>query len=375
MGNKVFLSFMELFRAGLWSLSPDLGLFPLTMEEWGEIRMIGQKQTITAILYDGMLLLPQKLQPSFEILLAWTAEVDFIERKNHKMNQVIAELSQFFNNGGISIVLLKGQGLAALYNQPAHRMSGDIDWYIPSSADRVKAKKLLKEKGHKLISQAGSSFAYFWGGIPIEHHDRLIDSHNPFIWEYLKSLEKEESDKSESFFVEGESILLPSLLLSHLQVNMHILKHMLSFGIGFRQVCDLAYLYRSFPDMTDGKELEAIYRKMGIYQWIQVLHELLVRELGLDEKFLPFARESGIDHRWMMNEIWESGNFGYYDCRFGGHKDDHRQHTIAHWFHRFKLQLSFAPEEVCWFPIYQLFSRFLRCGIRSSQINISGIYI
>jgi hypothetical protein len=42
-----------------------------------------------------------------------------------------------------------------------------------------------------------------------------------------------------------------------LQVNAHILKHLLSFGIGIRQLCDAARLYKTYHNQVDGNVLKA----------------------------------------------------------------------------------------------------------------------
>lgn len=358
--SEIYYPFMELLRAGLWNRMPDLTLFPITEHHWNEIRKAGQRQTVSAIVYDGMLLLPEASQPPLEILMTWTAEVDFIERRNRSMDQVSAQLHKFFTKEQISLVLLKGQGLASYYNRPAHRVCGDVDWCIPIADDRKKAENLLTNQKIKVTKQAGFSQLYVYDGIQVEHHSRMLDCHNPFVRHYIRYLENRESSKGLQISLCGEEITLPSVLLSHLQVNLHILKHMLSFGIGLRQLCDAARLYYMLHGETDGEELKLIYRKLGIYRWIQVLNALLVNELGLAPEYLPFPQKSHIRYEWMKQEVWSCGNFGFHDARYGGHDimSGKRRYVWLHWLRRFRLHLYFAPKETMWFPISQLVSQF-----------------
>lgn len=357
----VYRPFMELLRAGLWNRKPELKLFPLHENCWMEIHKTAQKQTVSGILYDGVLLLPEDCRPPLNILMGWAAEIEFMERRNLSMNLVVTELYRLFMREGIKPVLQKGQGLAAWYIHPLHRACGDIDWYF-SSSDYKKAISLLAKKKVHMVRQAGFSLAYICKGILVEHHSRLLDFHNPFVQGLLKDLEEREVSKSMYVPIQGEEVSFSSPLLCHLQVNMHILKHMLSFGIGLRQLCDSARVCKRLYGQTDGAELENIYRKTGIYRWILALNELLVMELGLPEEYLPFPRQSGISYDWMMSEIWTGGNFGFYDSRYGGHKilAGHRRHLWRHWFHRFCLHLRYSPQETLWFPIMQVYSRFLK---------------
>lgn len=360
MDNTVYCPFMELLRAGLWNRNPNLEFFPLHKNCWLEIRKTARQQAVAGILYDGILLLPEGYQPPLDILLGWAVEVEFLERNNQFMNLVVAELYCLFMKEGVMPILQKGQGVAALYNQPLHRVCGDIDWYFPVSSDREKAVKLLSRNRILIKKQAGFSISYIYKGTSVEHHRHFLDCYNPFVQGYLRDLEKMESVKSMRLLVQGEEVALPSPLLYHLQVNMHILKHMLSFGIGLRQLCDSACVCKRLHKQTNGVELEKIYREIGVYRWILALNELLVTELGLPEEYLPFSRQFDIQYDWMMREIWVGGNFGFYDFRYGGHdiSTGQRRHVWRHWFHRFGLHLYLAPQETLWFPIMQVYSRF-----------------
>ena len=46
------------------------------------------------------------------------------------MNQVIAAQYTSFTNSGLQTILQKGQAIAAFYDVPMHRMTGDIDQYF-----------------------------------------------------------------------------------------------------------------------------------------------------------------------------------------------------------------------------------------------------
>lgn len=353
--GNVYQAFISLLRAGMWGVEPDSTCFPLRDWEWEQVYLQARRQTVEGILYDGVRRLPLSLLPPRTLLMRWTVGIDTIERRNARMNRVVAELNRWFRANGLEAWLLKGQGVARCYAQPLRRLCGDIDWYFPHPRDYDKAVRLLKAKGIHVEYQPGFSLAYQWGGFLVEHHRRLIDLHNPLANRYLKHLIHEESAHPVMWCTEGESILLPSPVLTHIQVNAHILKHMLAFGIGIRQLCDSARVCCRYHDRAEGARMSAIYRKTGIFRWTQLLHRLLVEELGMPAGYLPFPLSAPEDYGWMMEEIWQGGNFGFFDARFSGTASGDGQ-PARPWrqlAHRLRLHFRYVPAETCWFPLHQ----------------------
>lgn len=358
--EKIRDAFFTLLRAGLWGETPDGSCFPLQEKEWNLLYGQARKQTVEGIVYDGLLLLPDPYFPPRAVLLQWTAGVDALERRNKRMNRVIGEQNRWFEENGIEAWLLKGQGVAACYEQPLHRSCGDIDWYFPHPQDYEKTVSLLKEKGIRVERQAGFSLAYSWGGFVVEHHSRLLDIHNPLANAYLKRIIEKESVRPAVWEEAGMRILLPSPVLAHLLVNTHILKHMLAFGIGLRQLCDSARVCYRYQEVGEGVLLEKIYRRIGIGRWIQLLNRLLIKELGMPGACSPFPLAVSANPEWMLEEIWQGGNFGFYDRRFGQNEKEPRKkrtHVWRQWFHRMGLHFRYAPWETCWFPLVQVYSR------------------
>ena len=77
--EKLEKAFFSLLRAGLWEREPDeLSIFPLTRDEWWNVFVMTRKQTVTALVYQGICMMPEALFPPQDILLKWVAAVDAI---------------------------------------------------------------------------------------------------------------------------------------------------------------------------------------------------------------------------------------------------------------------------------------------------------
>lgn len=359
--HKLRQAFLALLRAGLWGHDPATDCFPLDAQEWEELHLQARKQTVEGIIYDGILRLPVDWLPPSLLMLHWTVEVDDMERRNRRMNEAIGNINQWLEKNGLKAWLMKGQGIATCYEQPLHRQSGDIDLFFPIPGDGDQVIRLLHAEGATVEEQAGMSVVYWKEGCLIDQHARLVDIHNPLMTRYLKRLIEAEAQQAVRWTTErGEGITLPSPLLTHLISSAHILKHLMAVGIGFRQLCDSARICYRYHECIDGKKLKKVYRKVGIYRWMQALHRVLVEELGMPEEYLPFPLSAARDTRW-MRAVWQGGNFGFYDERVGVTVAGERGKRMFRLF-RYHLipQIHYAPLEAFWFPLVQLFSRYRR---------------
>ena len=352
--------FMLLLRAGLWNQIPPIENFPVDEKTWDLIYRMACIHTVEGVVYDGLIRLPIDCLPPTALLIKWTARVDFLEKRNKNMNLAIEELNEFFIANGLNPFLMKGQGVAACYTTPLHRVCGDIDWYF-NHTDFIEANKLIIARGIHVKQEAGFSVSYRWKGIEVEHHSRLLDLHNPFLQDYLKGLQADELAKSGFICLNRRNVQLPSPLLMHVLVNVHILKHMLAFGIGLRQLCDSARVYYAYRNI-DEKHLEEVYRKAGIYSWIQALNGVLITYLGLPTETLNSLSSTGLITQRMFEDVLQVGNFGFYIHwnKMENLSQVKREKAWLQIAKRFKLYAPYALQEACWFPIVQLYSHLVK---------------
>ena len=339
-----------LLRSGLWAELTAEQLAPLSAQQWASLYHYAQQHTIEGIVFDGLQLLPAGLMPPRALVLKWTVRVDQIERHNKQMAACMKSQLDCFQAEGIHPLLLKGYGVASCYDIPEHRISGDVDWYFTQKQDYLKANALIRKMGMDVKSVAGSSTVYGWQGIVVEHHRKMFDIHNPFNFRFLRKLQQSISKDSIRLDLQGTALTLPAPILMMLQVNVHILKHLLAFGIGLRQLCDSARVYYSFQAEVNGQVLKHIYQRLGILKWIHLLHAVLVKYIGLPAASLPFPIPEGVNADWMMEEICRAGNFGFSDTN----RDAVSQKISSNVRKYFK----YAPMEALSFPVLQFISKF-----------------
>ena len=343
LNNRLKQAFLVLLRQGLWGRKEvETNLFPLTPDEWMQIYNMTVKQTLQGIVYDGIQLLPKEQQPPRSLFMQWTVVIDQLERMNRQQNALLEVLPRLFGQEpAIPYQVLKGQGIAASYPNPLHRVCGDIDLYFGDTSLFQKANQRVEKIGIPMTYNVKGDASYALNGIEIEHHQYLIDLYRPSLRKKINAWERE-------MFPKGQQT--PSPLANHLLQSTHILKHLVKEGIGLRQLCDLAMTMKTQMSAIDKQELEEICRDWKIFHWHQVLYALLVKYFSLPPELVPFP--SAVNPDQLMEEIWKTGNFGHGDERFGKRPDNFwkgKTHTIRVILSKWELSLRYAPSEICWF--------------------------
>jgi len=356
--SKVAKAFFTLLRSGLWDKSiDDLDCFPIQDSEWEAVYKLALAQTVEGLVYDGVNKLPKAYLPPRKLLLGWVVRVSKLENLNAMMNSCITEQVSLFDRLKVSVVLLKGQGLATYYKLPNHRVCGDIDWFFDSKKESKLVESVLIRNRVNITHQTDDSIYYKWKMCEVEHHTKLFDVFSPIASYKLKKLKKaffKDKIKVNDFYS-----LPPNLNI--LQINLHILKHLLAFGIGLRQFCDSAILYASMEGKYDKNWLYKTYKDIGVINWVHDLHHLLVNYLGLPFSSLPFGIRSNSSSKKMIEDVLMAGNFGFFD-------EKHNELTAANIIERrnkssrlwysFKRYFSVAPYEAISFPFVHFAERF-----------------
>lgn len=339
--------FLLLLRQGMWGKQEELpACFPLHPLDWQAIYAMSIKQTVQGIIYDGICLLPKAYQPPRPIMIHWTIDIDHIERRNRQQHQTIALLRDLFHKEPqIPFQILKGQSIAAFYPHPEHRFCGDIDVYLGNPTQTEKANQRIEQLGITIQRGQDNDAVYFFNGDVLEHHSILIELRQTGIKKDLRQWEME-------VFTQGENQPIP--IANHLQLSTHLLKHFINEGIGIRQLCDAAVTLNALAQQTDGKELEHLCKAWNIFHWTRLVYSLLVKYLGLPEAVLPFPCNINPDQ--LMDEVWESGNLGQGDTRYGNRPEGKwksKWHTWRIVSNKFHLSLRYAPRET-WSWLSQL---------------------
>ena len=347
--DKVHTALFTLLRSGLWERELDnLSCFPLSDGDWESLFRLSRQQTVTGMVFQGLHYLPDELLPPENLLIRWTAEVDAIERKNSKMNRTLSELYSLFRAQNLNPVLQKGQGVARFYEKPLLRECGDIDFYFSNRKEQDAAAAYMQSLGISIKRMPDKSWFYSWKGIDIEHHIRLFDLYNPAVQSYANLLEREKGYASFQLPNSDLPIRLPAPFLNLLLLDLHILKHVLGWGIGLRQLCDMARACYRLQGQIDTDEMRTVCRKLGLGRWNPLLHAFLMEHLGLSQPYLPYP-EMAPTAQPLLDIVWRGGNFGYQmemRNQTGQSAWKRKLETVRSFRKNIGFSLRYAPKEI-----------------------------
>ena len=320
------------------------------------------------VAFDGMQQLVERGQSRIgkALMLGWFGEIQQIERQNEVVNSVLRELVELYRGAGVSFVVMKGQTAGAMYPNPLRRQSGDIDvfvWNPPCSQtghdSYREACRLIEANGATLIDLSPEKHAeYTWHNVVVEVHHTLLDMFCPSALHYLEQLDY--SQMVEEREVAGIQVACFKPAFNCAYMLGHMVHHLLTEGLGLRQVCDWMLLMKEIEGQVSGNGsqdhcIESIQEHlsgMKLFEAFSVFVAMGTKHFCLDGSLWQWAilPKSPQEAERLMTYIMECGNFG----RKANNKHDCKSLTgnlfnaWTYFGHLLRLR-HIAPSEVLYF--------------------------
>ena len=275
----MYKDFLNIVQAALWNQA-----MPEVKVSEDLIRLI-MKQGVGPLVFPRMQMTPmmkmvcvqnmqQHVQLQFTLEKAWGA----------------------LQRAGIDAVLMKGVGLAMLYDEPQQRAWGDIDLFVgkehyhPACAVMREtfpgALKFDEELDHY------KHYNIIADGVSIETHRVSVSFPHPTDERRYAKMEAYGMVNGERLSVNGLEVKVFEPTFNALFVFLHSWEHMMSKGASVRQLCDLALLLHRYKDAIDATLLRKWLKALHLYDVWQVYAYNLVNSLGLPLEEMLFYTES-----------------------------------------------------------------------------------
>ena len=281
-----------------------------------ELSLMARKQALDGLLYD----IPGIMMPGDNALrLKFIGNQMAIEKHNRWMDAQVAKLAHRFDEQGIRYAVMKGQTCAAFWPQPAHRMSGDVDVYVvPGQFER--ANGLLLEWGAKLVDKTMLHSTYRLGKLVVEMHFSVQKLQYPPYYRRLRRMTDIEFDSSENdvrLDIGGYGVRVLPDVLNIVLLTTHAFNHVITAGLGLRQVIDWQMVLAAKAESLDWDRLMCYIDMLHLRKMFLVLAHINVRFLGMDGGvFSSRGLDINTDGVRRMSEqlmawIEVCGNFGH----------------------------------------------------------------
>lgn len=356
--------FFQLLQVAIGS-QKSISFIP-NMNEWNRIYELSYKQALLGITFYGMQKLRKEKPEQTEYLspklrMQWLAMAVGIQKHNKLLNKRCEELHDKFKDAGFRTCILKGQGVATLYNDSNNenienslstfRQPGDIDIWV--EGDRDVALDFVRSQGVK-VSYIDSVHAHadFFEDVEVEVHSRpswmYNSKHDKIFMDFWKGQQEQQfsnSDKTLGF-------CYPTVAFNLVYSLLHINRHIFAEGIGLRQLIDYYFILKASTKEERDKAF-AVLERMNLKRFTAGIMYIERKVLGLDEDnciVKPDIKEG----EFLLNDILIGGNFGKYDGRNVSTQLDERwKRGVYTLIHNFRY-LTHYPSEVFAIPIWKV---------------------
>lgn len=310
---------IALLRAALGLLADDSlpqvrNLFAhMTDADWQDLHQEACAQSVEALVYEGLGHLGfngQGLLPK-QVRMMWISGVMNIEKTNAQLSDTLSHLAKGLDKRQIPYIVMKGQVAGSRYPIPSRRASGDIDILVrPEHFAEV--EQWLVSKGAVVGDIAPEKHTeLFLGPDLVELHHTIVDLFNPEAMKYLRAYD---------YFSESVEVEVPGAgMVRTLSPSFdcaysvaHMVHHILTEGLGLRQLCDFVMLLARQSDAVSQQELMVHLRSLGLVRAFSAFVRLSISEFGLDghawQCYLEYS--SPEDARRILDYVFEVGNFG-----------------------------------------------------------------
>lgn len=284
--SELLKNFFRFLRMGLWGRQEFGEEVSFSASQWKQLFALAHRQAVTGVLVDGVALGTSK--PDDEVWGKWIAHLFHLEKANgwiaQRGNQWISQLAE----AGISASVFKGSSVSGWYPQPLHRSYGDIDVVVTGGWEKL--PDFLHEMG--MVSERMDEDEI----IVCEKNGVYVEFHR--LWECLYHRKNNARLQELCRNDWCEEMYFVCLIL-------HVQRHFLTYGIGLKQVCDVAVML--YATQLDYRKIAAILKELQMETFSRLLFGFISLHLCpvKDYPLPPITHGKKLE---MLSEvIWQEG--------------------------------------------------------------------
>lgn len=329
-------------------------------DEWGELYAMAKKQSLVGVCFAGVQRLQQQRQEPPEMLyLTWMGMAAKIQQRNETVNRQCVELQAKLSADGLRSSILKGQGVASLYDEHLRglRQSGDIDIYV--DCGREKAIEYARSLQGDVDWDYKHLHLQVFTDTEVEMH--YVSEVFLNLWKNRK-LQKWFKEHQDGMFVPQGDFVTPSVEFNLFYILLHTYRHFLYEGVGLRQLMDYYFILREAQTKdfkgSEVSEFQSLIKRFGMMRFTKgVMWIMKTVFAGHDnENFSLQIEPDEKEGRYILEQVMMGGNFGHHDERLANSSSGkwsairkilkHNLHLLAHY-----------PSDVIWAPIWIVYHK------------------
>ena len=282
-----------LLRIGLDISQPSIDscqlLSTLSKKEWISMFSLAEKQAVVVLMFDGLQKLCDKygdeIHPKVEKnlwsnwIINLTSKMLAVEQQNKKLAVTTQQIAELWHQGGLRMMVMKGQANSIYYTIPSHRSPGDIDCWLFGGY----------EKGNDMARTAGAKVDDHWyKHSEIIFNGDLIENHRIFghTREGAKSKQREIDfigalNTRELRDTDINNVFYPTVAFNAMFLTYHAFRHFLSEGLRLKQIIDWAMFIQAEQHNIDWKDFYVFCERYHLRRFADAMTAMAVKYFGV----------------------------------------------------------------------------------------------
>ncbi len=369
-----------------------------TAVEWSDLYEESERQAVTGILLQGIERLKASTDDTsnlpLELLLQWIGISEQIRQGNLSLTKRCKELQGKLVEIGHESSILKGQGVALYYDEPLRdlRQSGDIDIFVDCGlkgtieiAHRLGVEKPEWDYKHlhlDVFEDAEVEMHYrvevllnLWKNRKLqkwfrEHENELFAHANDNLNANLNANLNLKANTDRTNDTNG--FVTPTVEFNVFYILLHIYRHFLYEGVGFRQIIDYYFVLKNLNDNLNVNESYAYkaVREFGMTRFAKGLMWVMHEGLGMPREWMLWEPDEK-EGKYILEEVMAGGNFGHHDERLK-HSSGKLGAVKAILTHNMHL-LTHYSSDVIWAPVWIAWHKLWKMWILFKGLKVQGV--
>ena len=290
------------------------------------------------------------------------------------MDAKVLKVANRFLRDGFHSVILKGQGIAALYPDASYRTPGDIDIWLEGGIERVLAYLRAIAPKCKVVYHHADFLPIDGTEIEVHFTPSWMNSYfsNKTLQNFFRQFAKKIFYNDENIITSEtgtrcyKGIPVPSLAFNRVFILVHIYRHLFGEGIGLRQLMDYYYVLNQGFTEEERRETLHVLASLKMLRFAGAVMYVLQKVFGMDDKYLLLPPDEK-EGRFLLNEILLAGNFGHHDKRIKRVANEGALHVFLRRTIRNLRFIRSYPSEVLWAPLFKIWHYFMRMKWNGSK--------
>lgn len=264
-----------------------LAISEVTEQDWQQCFEVALQQNVLAMTFPAMSAQPKEQRPEFILWSKWMAYAQNVAEQSHHKRQVVEKIGCWLAEDRLTMMIVKGFSLSALYSDPTLREFCDVDIFSGTDYEAVNA--CFRKHGIEVGKPDGHHARLMVDGVAVEHHHSFGNSRvrQGDAYSIEEVLQRLAISAPRPTALPG--ICFPSPTLTALYTGWHAYKHFLHEKIELRHVIDWILALRQLTQ----EEAEEVGRVKGASPWgrfADTMTAIALHRFALPQEWCP-ARE------------------------------------------------------------------------------------